>query len=183
MTRDRPARAMLLALTVAMASAAGVAAQYTTEPIAEPVAFEARWIPLGSGPLEAWSIDGVDPFHEIGGQWRFEVASTSDPRFDGTVVYEYNDDLYRSLDLQVHHSEFHVTTEDGSWHERAAAILGHPDLRPSTRTGVFDGAGAYDGLVAVAELTWEPGAQTWDVRGYIVAGGFPPLPGEGSRPD
>lgn len=176
-------RSLTIAVLVVATGSVTVAAQYTTEPIAEPVAFEARWTSVDGGPAEAWGVDGIDPLHEIDGEWAFEVASTSDPRFDGEVVYAYNNDRYRSLDLQVHHSEFRITNDEGSWHEAPAAILGYPDARSTTRTGVFYGAGGYDGLVAVAELVWDPSGQAWDVNGYVIAGGFPPPPGEASRPD
>lgn len=173
----------IVIIVLAAASGGGATAQYTTEPVAEPTRLEARWAATRADETEAWGVDGVDPLHEIDGEWLYEVISTSDARFDGEVTYAYNNDRYRSLDLQVHHSEFHLTNDEGSWHERPAAMLGYPDLRPSTRTGVFDGAGAYDGLVAVAQLTWDPSAQTWDVDGFVIAGGYPPLPGEASRPD
>ena len=71
---------------------------------------------------------------------------------------------------------FRIENDEGAWQQRPSVGLTHVDGTSASEVGVFDGEGAYEGLTAVLAIQTDPIAGTWDLHGYILDGGLPPVP-------
>lgn len=102
----------------------------------------------------------------------------SDPRLEGTQTYFASFDNYGegetgSLDLHIGSFAIHIENDEGGWLMRPALLLAFPgstgwDGGDGVVPVVFDGEGAYAGLIFVGE---HKGGET---RGFIIEGDYPP---------
>lgn len=150
----------IVAVGLLAGSAIGVAAQ-EAEP---PTEFSGRWV--YSDTIEV---------RDAGGTWAYLAEEISEPRFDGRISIVGNESVL-SNGASVWSSAFRVENDEGAWQEVPAPLLRFDHATASTRTGLFEGEGAYEGLVAVAELGWDvSGADSvFDVRGIILGADDPP---------
>ncbi|MGD8485309.1 MAG: hypothetical protein PVH07_01605, partial [Chloroflexota bacterium] len=110
------------------------------------------------------------------------VDEISDPRLEGTWTIYVNTDEYIKvlMDSKPYPGLSAITVriedDEGAW--QGAGVEPHlPGLpQPEWATLVLLGEGAYDGLVAVLVNHYVDDPCGWEVRGYIVSGGLPPMP-------
>ena len=95
----------------------------------------------------------------------------SDSRLVGDATIWWNDDEYQN-GLRVEHGGFTIVNASGSWEQVPDINVVFPDGRGTTRTSVFIGHGAYDGLTAIAEIALADGV--WTFEGVILDGENPP---------
>jgi hypothetical protein len=128
-----------------------------------------------AGPLSS-SIDAaVAP---MGSRYRYRVEEMSDARLDGDYVLAVTASTVRFADgyEPLWYGSFRIENEDGAWQEMPSLTLQYPDETASTRTSALIGEGAYEGLVAIAELTYHPVGIEFDLQGVVVDGELPPMP-------
>jgi hypothetical protein len=105
------------------------------------------------------------------------ARESSDPRFDGRMVYGCNEVAYPADGGVLLDCVFRIETDDGAWQNRPAVELEFPGTTGfgpySILTWVFDGEGAYEGLTAIVEIT-EVAWQGYGMHGLIVDGDLPP---------
>ena len=120
------------------------------EDAAEPVHFTGMLSPTGGGSDQevAFGEGGVRT------TWLavlMGVHGSSDPRFDGTGVWRGTTDTYRANpSFEVQRGAYRIDDEDGAWQQVPTTLL---TLRTADRLPVifvFEGEGAYAGLVVVA---------------------------------
>ncbi len=138
-----------------------------------PVEFEARWMAAGAaerGTVESHE-DGLVTYRDARSElW---VDETTDPRLDGTINLVHNTAVYSGVRLSTGY--FPIENDDGAWQERPTSVIrltGEMTVRPAT--AIFDGEGAYEGLIAAAEVAYvDP---HYDVQGAIFEATVPPAP-------
>jgi hypothetical protein len=97
----------------------------------------------------------------------------SDPRLNGNVTWESNQDRYvdGSL-LTIERMAISIENEDGAWRMRPSVVVAFPgsprDVGPEV--WVLDGEGGYDGLTAVLSVNH------YDPHGFIIDGDLPRAP-------
>jgi hypothetical protein len=148
------------------------AAVTTEEPVA-PTEFTGIWLYGSNVQPEALDLVGR-AVRSTGGSWRHEAADVTDPRFDGEVTVFSNDDTYLRDATAVYHVVWRVENADGAWQSEPTYGVDFPDGSSSTRNGVFRGEGAYEGLTAIVQLTFE--GTRWELHGVILDGDPPPHP-------
>lgn len=99
------------------------------------------------------------------------IEPFTDPRLRGDVVIWWNDDTY-SNDVRIEHGGFTITNAEGSWQQVPDINVVGPDGVGTTRTSVFVGQGAYEGLTAIAEISLADAV--WSFKGIIIEGEIPP---------
>ncbi len=170
-------------------SAVGPSAAQSSSPQADAVegvravTFSGRWQSAGALDSDDETTSYGDPVSTRGSLSHHRVLEMSDPRLDGEVTVSYNQDWYEDLGVVVYNSSFRIDNDQGAWVERPGLVMRFPDDAPSAKTTVLVGEGAYDGLIAIAEIDW----QSWntgifDIRGVIVAGTAPPAPATAPAP-
>jgi hypothetical protein len=132
-------------------------AETMSAPVA-PVEFTGRWeysytITAGEGS---------------GGTWAYAAEGMSDPRLDGRVSITGNSSVLVS-GATIWSSAFRIENDEGAWQEVPGMLVQFGHAAASTRTGLFEGEGAYEGLVAVTELAWDVSGvdSAFDVRGIV----------------
>lgn len=105
--------------------------------------------------------------------------STSDPRLDGTFTRAWNLDFHLDgTNLIFGYATGRLENADGAWQQRPGLQAGFEGyFGEDVELLVFDGEGAYDGLVAVVWLvSREDGVRLNPARleGYIVESEYPP---------
>ena len=101
------------------------------------------------------------------------IVPFDDPRLQGEIVLWRNWD--RHIDgPTVTYSNFTIEDDTGAWHQIPGVSLHFPDRSHSVVTYVFEGRGAYDGLLAIAEIALEADVWTW--HGWIIDSDLPPVP-------
>jgi hypothetical protein len=110
-------------------------------------------------------------------RYRYGADEMSDPRFAGdwdldyTQVHGGGDSGWRYL----YHAAFRMTDDQGAWQEKPNLTLEFSDDTASSRTSALVGEGAYEGLTAVAELTYVPQGR-FEIHGVVIDGAVPPAP-------
>lgn len=114
----------------------------------------------------------VDPDGEyIEDQWIQQGVSFDDLRLDGRVTLTANSG---QLDEEgLYRYSFRIETDEGAWQGESVAGFTFEDGTFATAVHLFTGEGAYEGLVAVAEVGNDGGH--FSLRGRIVEGPFPEL--------
>ena len=111
-----------------------------------------------------------------GGGMAGQRLNMSDPRFEGDVRIEYEqEDADNSGLNSTVWSTVTITNDEGSW---AGQSIGFVDQQGfHHHMGWFEGAGAYEGLAYIEQLT-EPqlsGGLDLDVVGLVYEGELPPM--------
>jgi hypothetical protein len=112
-----------------------------------------------------------DDGQEIEGQWAQVAVTFDDPRLDGEVTLTANSDQLD--DDGLYRYSFRIETEEGAWQGEPVAGFTFDDGSFATAVHLLDGEGAYDGLVAVAEVRLAGGR--FSLHGRVVDGPFPEL--------
>ena len=150
---------------VLAASVAG-AVESEAEPVLEHGEFAGRVSHIGHA--------GVDDDSGTN-YYRYQVREMSDPRLDGEMMLatrsEWLDDYGRTL----WHASFRIETEEGAWQEPPRMTLERRDGTGTTNTSALVGEGAYEGLTALVEMTYQPPG-VFEMRGVITEDPVPPLP-------
>lgn len=131
-----------------------------------PTEFEGRW---------EFSYT-VESRGDAGGTWAYVTREVSDPRLEGSMSITGNESVL-SNGADIWSSAFRIENDEGSWQEVPWLLIDFGDGSTTTRTGLFMGEGAYDGLAAVAELAWDRSGMdsAFDVRGVVLdADDLPP---------
>ena len=123
-----------------------------------PTEFSGRWV-------YSYTMEDSDD----SGTWAYVAEQMSDPRLDGLIALSGNGSEFADGPA-VWNSAFRIVNDLGSWQEVPGWLLNFGDETASTRTGLLVGEGAYEGLVVVADLAWDPSGvgSAFDVRGYIL---------------
>jgi hypothetical protein len=116
-----------------------------------------------------------DVLQERGGRCN-PYWTMSDSRLSGTATWMGTTDTYDDGSaLSVGYRAISVENDDGVWREVPQVIIDFPGaVDPETRLTVFEGEGAYQGLVAVLEATETASGATY--AGFIFDRGLPPIP-------
>jgi hypothetical protein len=166
-----------LALVALCVTAIGVAAQSDGEEVAAPV--EITGESTGGLCPDGGTSTQVGDVTQSRGFSCNPVYSWSDPRLEGTVTWTKNEDQH--LDgsgLTMATVARRIENADGAWQQRPELGVTFPwsiEVAEQTWLHVFDGEGAYEGLIAVTELTCGASGECTQ-RGFIVDGEFPPPP-------
>lgn len=131
----------------------------------------------------AGTVQVVDGVQEHRGTWCSPSWVWSDPRLNGTATWASNEDRYPT-GLVIGTWAISFENDEGAWRMRPQHYvedfvrIGQPALNGFQL--VFDGEGAYDGLVAVvvADNRTEP----WQLHGFITDKGVPVQP-DNASPD
>ena len=115
-----------------------------------------------------WQLGDRAPYDEnvtaTGERYEWTVTTTSDPRLDGAIVSTFQ---YPGVaGWPSHVSVFELANDAGSWISDPILTLEFEDRPPSSSTVVLSGDGEYQGLTAVAEITFIPEG-TLSVRGIV----------------
>ena len=108
------------------------------------------------------------------GRWTPIVAEAGDARLDGRVSLVANGNSYGGV--EIWNGYFRIENDEGAWQQRPMiqSVKRSESSEPMTWTAVFDGEGAYDGLIAIMGITRTGGG--WDVEGMIIDAVLPPEP-------
>ena len=151
----------IVAIGLLVGSGIGVAAQ-EAEP---PTEFSGRWV-------YSYAIED----RGSGGTWGYEAEEMTDSRLDGRISVTGNESVLAN-GASIWNSAFRIENDEGAWQEVPAPLLRFDHAAASTRTGLFEGEGAYEGLVAVTELGWDVSGvdSVFEVRGIVIdADDLPP---------
>jgi hypothetical protein len=161
----------LLAAGSMVVTGIGASAQSEGPDTAAPTAFTGR---IQFGVCQEESTELVDGVLQMRGlTCSAPILEMSDPRLEGTATLEANlDDRPSAVTLYV--AAFRIEGDDGAWQQVPSLHFAGPDGRRSTKTIVFEGNGAYEGLTAVAEMSNT--GDILDLRGFILEGEVPPIP-------
>ena len=172
MRKTKAALSGALAIGVLAGSTVVVAAHHGTA----PVEFTGR---LDNEDCSSPAREAVGTTAQTRGEvCTFDVAM-SDPRLEGDITATSNVDEYvLERDLRVWSGAYRIENAEGAWQAAPQTVVTLSDGITAS-TVVFAGQGAYDGLVAVAEFVWDPDSSSWGLRGVIIEGEVPPLPGPG----
>ncbi len=115
--------------------------------------------------------DGTVLTRYRGGAWQ-QTVTMSDPRLEGAIFQTYEADTYNPAGAaddgpEVTGYTWRITNDSGTWESRtfgAAFADGTAVGEPPT---VLVGAGGYDGLMAIFEVTKEVPPCDIEVRGII----------------
>ena len=115
--------------------------------------------------------DGTVLTRYRGGAWQ-QTVTMSDPRLEGAIFHTYEADTYKPAGAaddgpEVTGYTWRITNDSGTWESRtigAAFADGTVVGEPPT---VLVGAGGYDGLMAIFEVTKEIPPCDIEVRGII----------------
>ena len=160
MKRIRTTLSAMLVTALLVGPAAGATAQ------GGPTEFTARWAFGSAMPSgEAVAEDGITKWRGQVWQPRTRTEAT-DPRFRGEITNSWNHDDYPD-GSKIGSVTFTVRNDDGAWIMRPALALEFPGDQWWPLFGaIFDGEGAYDGLLALVNI--ETADSGFDLRGYIV---------------
>ena len=167
MTRLRSATLSAAAIALGLFAGGGVLAQSEEEPVA-PAPF--------TGTLSYGDCTGAEQTETRPGvlSRRGEAScrpgvleAFSDARLDGDATIWWNDDTYAD-GVRVEHGGFTITNDEGSWEQIPDINVVFPDGTGTTRTSVFVGQGAYEGLTAIAEIALADAV--WTFEGVILDG-------------
>lgn len=142
----------------------------------EAVEFTANvpWGPeISSGTLEALASGVVE---HVGWAHRTSTVTSTDPRFEGEVVYTCNSHLYPPPQGRVFDCVYRIENDGGAWQSEPTLELdfGDASFGPfSVSTTVFHGEDGYAGLSAVVEIT-ETERTGYVLHGLIIDGYLPP---------
>ena len=157
-----------LALLATAATPAWAQSPTPTLDPSQPAPFTGRLVT--GDQVRPGTIEAVDGHTESRGYaWAPTVLSMSDPRLDGEVLISWQTDDYPGHTLGT--GTWRIETADGVWEGsytrlEAEGISDH-------NTAVLVGQGAYEGLIAVWEQTFD--GSGWDVTGAIFPAGPPPV--------
>ena len=127
-----------------------------------------------SGHISYWADAGRD--EESGAiRYRYKVNEMSDPRFDADFILAVNSEFLDDYGQTLWHGAFRIETEDGAWQEPPHLTLQYRDGTATTHTSAFVGEGAYEGLTALVEVTYQPHGD-FALRGVITEDTTPPVP-------
>lgn len=112
-----------------------------------------------------------DDGQDIENQWVQQGVIFDDPRLDGNVTLTANSDQLSNDGLYRY--SFRIETDEGTWQGEPVAGFKFEDGSFATAVHLLNGEGAYEGLVAVAEVGLA--GQRFSVRGRVVEGPFPEL--------
>ena len=162
----------ILAVGLLAGSTLGVAAQDEATDQVAPVEFTGTtsFGPCSGGQTSTVDEDGVVMERAEGRSCINPSSGFADPRLQGQFrVWQNNDAFPGGLHLFM--TGFSMHDDEGAWIQRPSLALNHPDGTNATKVIVMEGEGAYDGLVVVADLAWDPSGvgSVFDVRGYILA--------------
>lgn len=101
------------------------------------------------------------------------IEPFSDPRLQGEVFVWQNDDQHFKGPT-VFYSGFSIKNDQGTWQQIPGVGFTFSDRTAATGIHVFEGTGAYEGLLAVAEIGLDQDVWTW--RGWIIDGELPSAP-------
>lgn len=113
---------------------------------------------------------GVDG-QEVENQWTQTFVTFDDARLDGEVTLTANSDQLD--DDGLYRYSFRIETDEGAWQGEPVAGFTFDDGGFATAVHLLEGEGAYEGLVAVAEVGLAGGH--FSLRGRVVDGPFPEL--------
>lgn len=156
-------------------AASDVPAKVTARPTpASATSFEGK---LGYAGRSALAEDGSTV-------WLYRMDEINDARLDGVVRLATRSNLMPGTSQQIWHGSLRIENGDGTWTQTPHLVVEYPDGLASTHTTVLVGDGAYDGLVAITEMTYRPQRieGTYDIRGYIFEGAVDDEPGFGIPP-
>ena len=104
------------------------------------------------------------------------ATEMSDPRLQGTYYLSLNTDVFREpAGTGVYTYTWRIENEDGTW-QGSQSGFGFPDGTQAVVTTPLVGEGAYEGLTAIWESTFDGAACAWTVRGLVFEGELPPVP-------
>jgi hypothetical protein len=169
----------MLAIGLLGGSTPGVAAQDGSTPPQAPVAFTGHVV-CGDQVRESMVQLGAPPIMNRGGAWN-PSATMSDPRLEGDYYISFDDDQYVGVPgPDVGAGTWRIENELGAWQGSYTVLaLGN---RSSVVTTPLAGEGAYEGLTAIWESTYDPVACEWDVWGAIIEGEVPAAPEPFTKP-
>ncbi len=100
----------------------------------------------------------------------------SDSRLSGIATWMTSDDRYLgAANASVGYDTLSIENEDGVWREVPQIRIEFPGASEAdTSVTVLEGEGAYEGLVAVLQVT--AGDAGREYEGFIIDGGLPPFP-------
>jgi hypothetical protein len=123
--------------------------------------------------------DGIVVTRNRGGAWQ-QTVTMSDPRLEGAIFHTYEADVYKAAGAadgpQVTGYTWRITNDGGTWESRNTSATfgdGTPVGVPPT---VLVGAGGYEGLTAILEVTKEIPPCDIEVRGIIFESAPIPIP-------
>jgi hypothetical protein len=142
---------------------------------ARPTVVSAQEAAEASPGVPAVFTGGVECGPSVGPSMWQQLAAMSDPRLNG--------DYYVSVDMDFHGAGAEVWSytrrienADGAW-QGSTTSANLPGAGPNTVvTLVLTGEGAYEGLTALFEETYDNGTCSSEVRGLIIGGEPPPAP-------
>ena len=147
------------------------------EIVPEPFSATWRWShtpEFGEGEF------GPGVARNIGLTFLFESVESSDPRFDGALVFTNNGYRYNEGGTEIQVGAARIETADGAWQEMPQPFLNFDRQPGDTVQRAFVGEGAYDGLIAFAVDTWaaDTADHTLALEGFVIADEFPadPIP-------
>jgi hypothetical protein len=167
--------AALAIIAIAHGSAAGVAAQSEESSAAAPVEFTGE-LAFGDcpGPLTTEILPGKIEYRGARYCLPVVVEPFSDPRLQGTYyIWPYHDEYTGGPTIWV--QGFTFTNDDGAW--RGIPVVSLDDVSFDSSPGethVLIGDGAYEGLTAIATITFTGSGWAW--HGWIIDGEIPPMP-------
>ena len=150
-------------------SSLGAAAQSPSPDVIAPVEVTATGVP---GPcVDGTSETAGHVVRRRGGHCN-PTWTWSDPRLDGTVTITANFDEYLDGNIQIGSFAYLVENDEGAWRSRPVPLIAVPGkIDSSDSTWVLDGEGAFEGLIAVLDIT-----DSYTPHGYIIRGDLPPAP-------
>jgi len=175
--RQKSVSTLVFAASLALlATPLGVAAQ---APAAEGAVTEVTGRSTGGPCPVAPTTEVVDGVRQHRGGYCNPSWTWDDPRLNGTATFASHEDEYvDGTGLLIGSWAVSIENDGGAWRMRPAVHVGG---FPRTGTGltlVFDGEGAYDGLVAVVQA--DNSGDPWELQGFILDRGTPSPPENGS---
>jgi hypothetical protein len=111
----------------------------------------------------------------------FSFIETSDPRIDGTMFITVTSETYPGVDFEVEAWRSRIENEGGAWQgplefsrlEDGQEVEEPPEAFSEAELSIFVGEGGYEGLIVVAEGTWDVMRLGSDLHGFIIEGELP----------
>ncbi len=161
-------------------------AQEAREPVA-PVEVTGTFVcgpPVRDATEEALDVGdhGTVLTRNRDGAWQQRVSMT-DPRLEGSVYHTWEADTYRTAGAAddgptVTGYTWRITNDEGSWESRSTDATFADGTSIGEPPAVLVGAGSYDGLIAVLEVTEDEAIRPCGarLRGMIFDGAPMPEP-------
>jgi hypothetical protein len=174
MRQIRSISILLVSLSAVLGWSVGAAAQDKTAPAQLPAEFTGH-IACGPEVRSPTSETQGGVVQGRGGAWH-PTATMSDRRLEGDYYISFDGDTYSSpAGTAVGAGTWRIENDEGAW-QGSYTNVGFADGTASVVSTPLVGEGAYGGLTAIWESTYDGEACAWDVRGVIIEGDVPAAP-------